>query len=298
MVEVPQVQRIQIEDQELATGRIDADRTIRSLAGLNAGVNPPSTDPNDLINFQLWMDTSNPARPELKMWDGTNSIWITIFFAAPFGGLTPPGVIMYYAGELAPSGWLFCNGQEYDSTNAIYIPLFNAIGFRYNSGGETTGNFRVPDMRDRTIFGASDTKPIGTYSGANNVTITNFNMPSHTHTLNQSGHAHGIPDPWHSHGHNNPTHAHNFPFFFPGWPHGQDLARREDRYRPTHNILANLGHLYVTHASHLGLAINAAPTNITGTHPVNANISINNNGGGGAMSVENANVACNAIIKL
>ena len=65
--------------------------------------------------------------------------------------LTPSGIISPFAGSNAPDGWQMCNGQELSQTT--YSSLFAVIGTTYNTGGETSGNFRVPDLRGRVVAG-------------------------------------------------------------------------------------------------------------------------------------------------
>lgn len=74
--------------------------------------------------------------------------------------LIPPGTIVPYAGLEKPAaattlskGWLFCDGSIVNRSD--YPELFAAIGFTY---GKTlvNGQFRLPDMRGRTIIGYDD----------------------------------------------------------------------------------------------------------------------------------------------
>ena len=71
--------------------------------------------------------------------------------------LIPPGTIVPYAGLQKPGaattlskGWLFCDGSIVNRSD--YPALFAAIGFTY---GKTlvSGQFRLPDLRGRTIIG-------------------------------------------------------------------------------------------------------------------------------------------------
>jgi microcystin-dependent protein len=71
--------------------------------------------------------------------------------------LIPPGTIVPYAGLSTPNpatalskGWLFCDGSIVSNTQ--YPGLFAAIGFTY---GKTliSGQFKLPDLRGRTIIG-------------------------------------------------------------------------------------------------------------------------------------------------
>lgn len=66
--------------------------------------------------------------------------------------LFEPGDLKAAAYTVAPAGWLLCDGSVVSQTT--YASLFGAIGSSYNTGGEGTGNFRLPDYRGRTVVGA------------------------------------------------------------------------------------------------------------------------------------------------
>ena len=70
------------------------------------------------------------------------------------GQRTPTGTIKIQAGTALPTGWLWCDGAEYDEV--AYASLFAIIGTAYNTGGETAGHFRVPDARGEFIRGLDD----------------------------------------------------------------------------------------------------------------------------------------------
>lgn len=63
----------------------------------------------------------------------------------------PPGMIVEYGGTLgsAPNGWMSCNGSVLN--RASYPDLFGAIGTRYNTGGETGTQFRIPTASGKVI---------------------------------------------------------------------------------------------------------------------------------------------------
>ena len=54
----------------------------------------------------------------------------------------PIGGILEYSSEELPEGWLWANGAVYPQS--AYPELYAKIGNRYNTGGEGSGNFRVP----------------------------------------------------------------------------------------------------------------------------------------------------------
>lgn len=77
-----------------------------------------------------------------------------------------------------PVGWLLCHGQVVSKTS--YSELFNAIGYSF---GGSDDSFSLPDLRDRTIIGASSTHELANVGGAEKSTIslTTLNTPPHTH---------------------------------------------------------------------------------------------------------------------
>jgi len=104
-------------------------------------------------------------------------------------GLMPAGAITQYGGAAAPTGWLLCDGTEY--AEATYAALFTAISTTYNTGGETTDYFRVPDFKGRVAAGVDSSagritsdNTIGASSGAEDHTLIVSEMPAHTHTEN------------------------------------------------------------------------------------------------------------------
>lgn len=97
------------------------------------------------------------------------------------------GEIRMFAGNFAPSGWLFCEGQFLPiSENEV---LFQLIGTTYGGDGEET--FRLPDLRGRlpVHMGTGPdgaTYQIGEQAGAEEVTLTVQQIPSHSHLLQTS----------------------------------------------------------------------------------------------------------------
>ena len=95
------------------------------------------------------------------------------------------GEIRMFAGNFAPRGWAFCDGQLLAiSQNDA---LFSLLGTIYGGDGRTT--FGLPEMRGRIPLhqGAGPgltNKPLGSKAGAENVTLTTNHLASHTHDLN------------------------------------------------------------------------------------------------------------------
>ena len=81
----------------------------------------------------------------------------------------PTGAIFPYAAPTVPDGGLWCNSSLLNRTEQAN--LFGAIGETWGEGdGSTT--FPLPESRDRTLWGASSTSDVGTYTedGLPNVT--------------------------------------------------------------------------------------------------------------------------------
>lgn len=92
---------------------------------------------------------------------------------------TPAGTVLIYAGASVPEGFLLCNGAAISRTD--YDVLYQIIGTTYGAGDGTT-TFNLPDLRGRVVIGVSGTHAIGTTGGAETVTLTEQQIPSHTHT--------------------------------------------------------------------------------------------------------------------
>ena len=76
--------------------------------------------------------------------------------------LVPPGAVMSFAMNSAPSGWVEANGDAV--SRSAYSALFSAIGTTYGSGNGST-TFNLPDLRGYFIRG-SGTNVDGTASGS------------------------------------------------------------------------------------------------------------------------------------
>jgi microcystin-dependent protein len=91
--------------------------------------------------------------------------------------------IRIFAGNFAPTGWAFCDGQLMPiSQNTA---LFALLGTTY--GGDGQANFALPDLRDRAPMhpgqGVASLRnhTLGERGGAATVKLTKAQMPSHNH---------------------------------------------------------------------------------------------------------------------
>jgi len=104
--------------------------------------------------------------------------------------------IRIFAGNFAPRGWAFCNGQLLPvSQNTA---LFSLIGTTYGGDGRTTT--ALPNLQGRAPMhpgrgpGLTD-KRLGERGGVETVTLTEAQMPNHNHTWNASFQDADRPDP-------------------------------------------------------------------------------------------------------
>lgn len=95
------------------------------------------------------------------------------------------GEIRMFAGNFAPRGWAFCDGQLLAvSQNDA---LFSLLGTIYGGDGRTT--FGLPDCRGRIPLHAGDgpglsPRRLGAKGGTERVTLTVNQLPSHAHGVN------------------------------------------------------------------------------------------------------------------
>jgi len=98
------------------------------------------------------------------------------------------GEVQWFAGNFAPRGWAFCDGQLLPIIGNE--ALFSILGTTYGGDGRT--NFALPEVRGRVMIhagngpGLSDRR-LGSRGGSENETLTTNQMPSHTHKLRASG---------------------------------------------------------------------------------------------------------------
>lgn len=92
------------------------------------------------------------------------------------------GEIKIFAGNFAPRGWAFCQGQIVAiSKNTA---LFSLLGTTYGGDGQTT--FALPDLRGRAPMhygqgpGLSN-RSLGEVTGAESVTLLAAQIPAHGH---------------------------------------------------------------------------------------------------------------------
>jgi microcystin-dependent protein len=89
------------------------------------------------------------------------------------------GEIRMFAGNFAPAGWMFCEGQLLPiSENET---LFNLIGTTYGGDGQET--FALPDLRGRLPIHQGNGFILAETGGAEEITLTTQQIPAHSHPL-------------------------------------------------------------------------------------------------------------------
>jgi microcystin-dependent protein len=87
------------------------------------------------------------------------------------------GEIRMFGGNFAPAGWMFCEGQLLPiSENET---LFQLIGTTYGGDGQST--FALPDLRGRIPVHQGNGFILAETGGAEEITLTVQQIPSHTH---------------------------------------------------------------------------------------------------------------------
>ena len=115
-------------------------------------------------------------------------------------GVFPAGMVSPYAGSSAPTGWLMCDGSNV--SRSTYATLFSAIGTTHGSG-DGSSTFGIPDIRGRVVAGREssstllttavngdlDGGTLGDTGGSQSHTLTNSQLPEHTHLPLRTGEA-------------------------------------------------------------------------------------------------------------
>lgn len=94
------------------------------------------------------------------------------------------GEIRMFAGNFAPAGWAFCDGQllPISENDALFVLL----GTTYGGDGQET--FALPNLQSRVPLHcgtgpAGSTYQLGESGGVEQVTLTTSQIPSHSHAL-------------------------------------------------------------------------------------------------------------------
>jgi len=101
------------------------------------------------------------------------------------------GEIRMFGGNFAPVGWLLCQGQLVSISE--YDTLFNLIGTTY--GGDGVNTFALPNLQSRIPVHQASGYPLGMMGGVEQVTLTQTQLPVHTHSAASNGQTAGQTSP-------------------------------------------------------------------------------------------------------
>lgn len=155
---------VRTTDSVLFDGTSSVDLNVEFSVGIFEGVDSASEVDQ---GYELLVNTGDDLKT-LSIGDITSTI-----------PSMHPGMIMPYASQVAPPGWLLCEGQELDI--AQYQNLYNAIGDAF--GTAAAGKFKLPDFRGRFPIGANPERERGATGGSPSVTLEKENLPQHSHAL-------------------------------------------------------------------------------------------------------------------
>jgi microcystin-dependent protein len=101
------------------------------------------------------------------------------------------GEIRMFAGNFAPAGWMFCEGQLLPISE--YETLYNLIGTTYGGDGQNT--FALPDLRGRLPIHQGNGFTLAETGGVEQVTLTVAQIPAHSHPFLATTNAGNQPSP-------------------------------------------------------------------------------------------------------
>jgi len=100
------------------------------------------------------------------------------------------GEIRLFPYDFAPRGWAFCHGQLLSIVQNT--SLFALLGTTYGGDGRIT--FALPDLRGRVAVSSGQGPGLSAYElggvgGAESITLTEAELPTHTHQVSVNGRA-------------------------------------------------------------------------------------------------------------
>lgn len=193
----------------------------------------------------------------------------------------PVGSILVYAGSIAPSGWLLCDGSTISRID--YSELFNIIGVTYGAGNGST-TFNLPNLQDRMPVGkGSINTAIGSTGGQDSVTLTTGQLPSHNHSASSAdagSHSHTATDSGHSHNFSDAYFAENRGLGTNAFGLGAASDNDNDYYNRSGTTATGNANISITSA---------------GTH--NHTITVDNTGSNNPIDIRNKFIVMNYIIR-
>jgi microcystin-dependent protein len=115
-----------------------------------------NTTTSKVLVFELSGIASATTRT-LTIPDESGTIATQTYVSNSLTTLVAPGLIVYFATSIAPSGWLKCNGAAINRTS--YANLFAAIGESWGIG-DGASTFNIPDLRGEFVRVWDDSKGV------------------------------------------------------------------------------------------------------------------------------------------
>ena len=116
------------------------------------------------------------------------SSYTPTFLYNGFSATPPPGSVMSYIGTTDPSGWVICDGLPRNVSDDRFQNLAPLLNDAYNTTSNTSNSITPPNLLSRFIFGGT---PCQT-GGNSSVTLTIYNLPTHSHSTTDYGHSHAL----------------------------------------------------------------------------------------------------------
>lgn len=164
----------------IGTGLSTGAGTLSSFSAINWA--------NDIYFFKVELQTGISTFVQI----GATTQFQSVPYSLAAPDPTPAGVVSAFAGVLAPTGYVLCQGQAVSRTG-IYANLFAVIGIAYGSGdGSTT--FNVPDFRGmflRGLDGTAGNDPDNATRTASGTGGNTGNTVGSEQTDAMQGHRHG-----------------------------------------------------------------------------------------------------------
>lgn len=165
----------------------------------NSGLIPLfDEDPDDRPHGTQWINQTPEPLPRFKVQIGETT-YVVELVPEGMGGSLPVGASIGYHGDMLagdpPGGiWMLEDGRLLD--RLAYPEAYAACGTRYNTGGETSAQFRIPDSRGRVHVGAGNAPGLtnraqGSRFGEESVVLALTQVPVHSHTASSSSEGHG-----------------------------------------------------------------------------------------------------------
>lgn len=212
---------------------------------------------------EIAFPTDNTSRTRTRTYDVSTQSQI---IADLIRAVLPTGTILPTYLTTAPNdAFAMCDGST-TLSKAAYPTLYAILAGK--AGVTDTGDtFTLPDLRGRMPLGAGTLVDLGALGGADTVTLTEAQLPAHTHALTDAGHAHGTTEASHS--------------------HIDETTGSEEVQSGSGATVADYDAAGVTSAATTGLTVDSAQTGIT----------IGDTGSGESINILNPHFGCNWMIR-